>query len=437
MTEIAGILGKPLYIVGGYVRGMLIDGKASDDVDICSPVTEEEFSDALKKAGIRPDAVYKRTHTVLFKKKKKNYEFTSFRKETYLKGGGHTPIETEYTSDIKEDALRRDFKCNAVYYDVGKGELVDPLGGIEDIKNRVISTADIAEKVFSSDGLRLLRLARFSAELGFTPTEETLRFAKKYAENVKDISPERIYAELKKILCSPEKYPYSDKEGCYHGLKMLFDTGILRNISPCFYDVSVSEKDRVYSSFKTTVFLPENLRLAGAFSAIRTLNFNGEKSHGFYAEKVKDVLTGLKAPRKEITDTYRLILNHTFDDDGTESDEKVMRFLAENVDKKDDFILLKKAREKAGDDGVKKGVYFKWENLYEKMKKTGVPFGLKDLKITGDDILKKGIDGKDVGKVLSAVYDKVFLSPDMNERETLLSLVDKISADLRKGKETE
>ena len=117
----------------------------------------------------------------------KKCEFTSFRKERYADGGGHTPEFTEPTDDIYEDARRRDFKCNAVYYDVTEGEFIDPLGGIEDIKNKILDTVKTPDDVFKSDGLRLMRLARFTGELGFTPTEEVIESAKKYSGNLKDI----------------------------------------------------------------------------------------------------------------------------------------------------------------------------------------------------------------------------------------------------------
>ena len=68
------------------------------------------------------------------------YEFTSFRKEVYPEGGGHNPEYTEFTFDIREDALRRDFKCNAVYYDIAMGEIVDPLKGVWDIKYKILDT---------------------------------------------------------------------------------------------------------------------------------------------------------------------------------------------------------------------------------------------------------------------------------------------------------
>ena len=169
----------------------------------------------------------------------KKCEFTSFRKERYADGGGHTPEFTEPTDDIYEDARRRDFKCNAVYYDVTEGEFIDPLGGIEDIKNEILDTVKKPEDVFKSDGLRLMRLARFTGELGFTPTEEVIESAKKYSGNLKDISVERIYSELVSIINSDRKHCFSPTDGFYRAVEVLYKTGVMKYVFPHFDDISL------------------------------------------------------------------------------------------------------------------------------------------------------------------------------------------------------
>ena len=133
LNNLAKSCAFPLYIVGGYVRDAIcgIECKAPD-IDICAPVSADEFLKVAKECGAQIDAVYRNTGTVKLGFGEEKYEFTCFRSDEYVRGV-HTPIKTFFTDDIALDARRRDFKCNAVYYDIAREELCDPLGGIEDI----------------------------------------------------------------------------------------------------------------------------------------------------------------------------------------------------------------------------------------------------------------------------------------------------------------
>ena len=153
----------PLYIVGGAVRDALANLPSSQDWDICAPVSAERFSALAEECGLIVNGAYKNTGTVNLTDGKVKMEFTSFRTDRYRRGE-HAPASIEFTTDIRTDALRRDFKCNAVYYDIRTGEIVDPLGGVKDIESRTISATRDADEVFSEDGLRLMRLARLAAQ---------------------------------------------------------------------------------------------------------------------------------------------------------------------------------------------------------------------------------------------------------------------------------
>ena len=135
IIALAKSLNKPLYAVGGIVRNFLIDQIKSSDIDLCAPIRVEDFESILKTHGFIIITSVMRTGTIIFSDSERKYEFTSFRKEKYV-GGEHTPFETEFIEDILDDALRRDFKCNAVYYDIAGDKIVDPLGGLEDIKKK-------------------------------------------------------------------------------------------------------------------------------------------------------------------------------------------------------------------------------------------------------------------------------------------------------------
>ena len=220
LKELAEIFPVPLYAVGGYVRNALYMGVPSEDVDLAAPILSEKAAEYVEKAGFTVLAHYPKTGTLLFKEGNERYEFTSFRTDEYS-GGGHLPESTTFTQDILKDALRRDFKCNAIYCDVKTGEIVDPLGGINDVKNKVLNTVSLPETVFSHDGLRLMRLARFTGELGFTPTESVITGARAYADNVNDVAAERIYDELKKYSSPTASIRFRRKTDTISHLKCL------------------------------------------------------------------------------------------------------------------------------------------------------------------------------------------------------------------------
>ena len=192
---------SPLYVVGGSVRDFLAGlSSAESDWDICSPMSADVFLSAAEKSGFFPQAVYRHTGTVKLKDADGvDYEYTCFRSDRYVRGT-HVPVEIFFTEDIVSDAKRRDFTANAVYYDIAADAFADPLNGISDIRAKRLRTVDRAEKVFGEDGLRLMRLARQAGQLGFSPSADCLAGAKANAALIRDISPERIWAELCAVL---------------------------------------------------------------------------------------------------------------------------------------------------------------------------------------------------------------------------------------------
>ncbi|MBP5242161.1 MAG: CCA tRNA nucleotidyltransferase, partial [Clostridia bacterium] len=160
----------PLYVVGGSVRDFLSGyaRKESDfsDWDISAPVLPNVLAEEAEKHGFTLKSVYKNTGTVkLCDQNGTGFEFTSFRSDEYVRGE-HTPAKVYFTENIESDAKRRDFTCNAVYYEIKSKKFVDPLNGITDIENKGMRTVRESARVFGEDGLRLLRLARQSGQLG-------------------------------------------------------------------------------------------------------------------------------------------------------------------------------------------------------------------------------------------------------------------------------
>ena len=221
---------KPLYAVGGSVRDYLANLTPTiHDWDLASPLSADEFSEIAKAHGFTIQAVYRNTGTVKFSNAEGEYEYASFRSDLYVRGT-HVPVEIFFTEDIHLDAKRRDFTANAVYYDIAKDEFVDPLQGIPAIYEKRLTTVDNPNKVFGEDGLRLLRLARQSAQLGFQPDDACLKGAKENAPLIKDISPERILEELLTILSADQKCGITGAP--YQGVRLLSHIGVLDYVLP-------------------------------------------------------------------------------------------------------------------------------------------------------------------------------------------------------------
>ena len=436
LKRLASKFDKPLYIVGGYVRGMLIDGVPSHDVDLAGPITSGEFLRALSETGFNVRAESHRTHTVMFTDDNgAKYEFTSFRKEVYPEGGGHSPEFTEFTEDIREDALRRDFKCNAVYYDIKNGEIVDPLKGVWDIKYKILDTVKEPAKVFESDGLRLLRLARFSAELDFTPTEDVIKAATLYADNIKDISGERIYDELCRMLVSDTRFPYSDKAGHYHSLKMCQKIGVLKYIFP---EISLGEGlpqrkdfhkyDVLEHSFRALLYSDPSVRLAALLHDVgKSVVYLRDGMYHFHAKEgvrvARERLSALKAPKRVIEDTCWLILWHMYDLKVDEPDHDVKRFIASNYEKIDRLLLLKEADIKASSVDLVPLTVVRWKKLIAEMQQSLTPLALKELAVDGEDLEKLGLRGRLVGVTLKRLFEMTLDDPSLNKKETLIEIV--------------
>ena len=419
----------PIYIVGGAVRDALANLPASPDVDLCAPAPAEQLSALAQEAGIAVNGVYKTTGTVNMTDGENKLEFTSFRTDRYG-GGEHAPSSVKFTKDIRKDALRRDFKCNAVYYNIRTGELADPLGGISDIENRRITTTRDADEVFAEDGLRLMRLARQAAQLGFVPSLETILGAKFNAARIGLISAERIYAELLLLLHADEKY--GRQYAHYEGLKILEVTEVLNYILPelaagkglaqrsDFHDHDVLEH-----SFRTCKYADGSIRLAALLhdvgkpaAYLQTGRYHG---HDVLGEGIaREILQRLKAPKKTTELVCRLTALHMYDLDGKARESKIRAFAVKNHDVYEPLLLLKQADYSGCKDDLSLcPTIAKWNAVTDKMKKEGAPFTLRELAVRGDE-LRGIVPAPETAKVLQKLL--LFCAQDgrRNQKETLL-----------------
>ncbi len=405
------------------------------DTDICAPAPAEDFVSRAKEAGFTIDAVYKNTGTVKLSCGKEDYEFTSFRSDEYIRGV-HRPVNTFFTDDISLDARRRDFKCNAVYYDINGGKFVDPLGGIDDIKNRVLSTVAAAEKVFGEDGLRLMRLARIAAETGFTPTEECLDGARRNAELITDIAPERIWAELDRILHANLRY--GREYAAINGLSVLKKTGVFGLILP---ELSIGDGmpqrsdihryDVLKHSFCTVKYSDEKIRLAALlhdvgkpYCMIKNGNFYNHETDG--ARIAGEICNRLKVPKKLTEEVVKLTELHMYDLRCDARENKVRKFIIKNLKYFDKLMLLKQADFSACRDDLSPAPsVVKMTAIYEKMKAEGVPLTLKQLAVRGDELIAAGCPKERTGKVLEKLLLACAVGQVRNDKAKLVSYAQK------------
>lgn len=426
----------PLYVVGGFVRNFLSGFEALGDVDICAPVSADEFIKCATAAGALVTAVYKHTGTVKIKWDGQETEFASFRSDKYIRGE-HTPAETFFTDDIYLDARRRDFKCNAVYYDIKNGNFCDPLGGMADIKNKVISTVTDSDKVFSEDGLRLMRLARQAAQLGFEPSKECLEGAYKNRTKICDVSAERIYAELCLILQADEKYGV--KYAQYTGLKILEKTGVLNVILPeltagrgMAQNSAFHSHDVLEHSLRCVKYADKSIRLASLLHDIGKPyamnaqgNFYGHEVCG--AEIAKSVCSRFKVSKRDTEEVEKLTALHMYDTRLDARENKIKKLIVKNLNIFDKLLLLKQADYSACKDDLSVApCVVKWKNIYNKMIEQGVPLSLKQLNIKGDEIIALGVPKQNTSKILEELLINCVSGSVKNDRQKLISYVQKV-----------
>ncbi len=424
----------PIYVVGGFVRDFLIGSTASSDLDLSAPLSTDEFVELAKSCGFRILAVYQATGTVKCRDSEGfDYEFTSFRSDEYVRGK-HTPEKIYFTNDIQKDAKRRDFTMNAVYYDVARRALVDPLGGIKDIEKRKIRTVDRAEKVFGEDGLRLMRLARQAGQTGFTPTHDCIEGAKRHANLIVDISPERVYQEL--CLCLHADERYHSANGHYEAFRILKETGVLAYIFPDLWKgkglqqrADFHRYDVLDHSLRALLYAHPSVRLAVLLHDIGKpfckLRDGNSFNHPIEGEILaKNALLSLKAPKKAVVETAELVRLHMYDFDGKTSEKKLRRFLVEHAPILEKLLLVKQADfSGCKDDPSPCPTVRRWTELLARMKEEKVPFSLKELKVRGDDLLSLGIPKEKISCLLRELLLHCANSPKENEKEHLLLLV--------------
>ena len=233
VSEVCDELNIAAYVIGGYVRDLLLK-RPCKDIDIVVIGSGIDVARAVaKKVGNPKVSFFKRYGTAMFHYNDYEIEFVGARKESYNKDSRNPVVED---GTLEDDQNRRDFTINALAISINHktfGDLIDPFNGIGDLKNELIRTPLDPDITYSDDPLRMMRAIRFSTQLNFWIDAESIDAITRNKDRIKIISQERIIDELNKIILT--KQPSI-------GFKMLFDTGLLQIIFPEFTNLQGVEK---------------------------------------------------------------------------------------------------------------------------------------------------------------------------------------------------
>ncbi len=225
ISSIANKNQQSIYIVGGYVRDLLMNRKVPTDIDF---VTEQNGILLAEKIAeeINPNikvSIFKNYGTAMFRYNNIDLEFVGARKESYTENSRKPEVEN---GSLEDDQKRRDFTINSLAISLNKenfGELIDPFNGQNDMTKKIIRTPLEPHQTYSDDPLRMMRAIRFATTLDFNIEEKSLNAIKKEVDRIKIVSMERIMVEFNKIMLS--KRPSK-------GLNLLDETGLLNYILP-------------------------------------------------------------------------------------------------------------------------------------------------------------------------------------------------------------
>ena len=445
--------GFKAYLVGGAVRDMFMKVSAHD-WDIATNATPQDVISLFK--FVVPTGIEHGTVTVHFKGNE--IEVTTFRTESGYSDGRH-PDSINYAATIQEDLARRDFTMNAIAASLEDGLIVDPYGGEQDIKKKLIRTVGNAHERFMEDGLRPIRAIRFASKLGFCIENNTYSeiFKKEIKEKTASISIERFRDEFEKIMKSQKPSV---------GLKLLEETGLLFMFIPEFEVCRncVQSDYRAFHKFDVLDHLfyacdgaPSsklNVRLAALFhdigkpSAKKIINekvLDGQKNDGstkeietitFYnheafSQKITEkIMTRLKFSNEMINNVCHLVKEHMFHYESSWSDAAVRRFIIRvKPECMEDLYDLRMAdmygmwNEKVDirySASVQLLLELKARVENELNKKTAL--SLKSLAVNGRDLMNEGIpSGKILGRILNELLDCVLEDPSMNQKEKLIA----------------
>lgn len=313
--------GHELALVGGPVRDALLR-RRTKDVDLTTDAPPQRILEIIDGWADKVWTIGIEFGTVGLRKDGTELEITTYRSESYDPKSRKPDVS--YGTSLIEDLRRRDFAVNAMAARLPGHEFVDPFGGLADLQRRVLRTPGLAEDSFSDDPLRMMRAARFAAQLGFTVAPDVVRAMEDMAGRIEIVSAERIRDELSKLICG--QYPRE-------GLALLVGTGLAAHVLPELpkLRLEIDEHHRHKDVYEHSLIVLEQaiaqeeegpdlvLRLAALLHDIgkpRTRMFEPGGRVSFHhhevvgAKMTRKRLTALRYPKDVLSDVSRLVELH-------------------------------------------------------------------------------------------------------------------------------
>ncbi len=403
--------GYEAYAVGGCVRNSIMEIPVSD-YDIAASSIPEETKKVFRGYKIAETGIKHGTVTVMHKGN--TAEITTFRTDGRYTDYRH-PENVSFTPNLKEDLARRDFTVNAIAFSDSKG-IVDIFDGVKDINANTLRCVGDAEKRFEEDALRIMRGLRFMSVYGFKAEEKTAAALHNKKHLLKAISPERINSELCKMLCGKADYlypvlmEYPDVLG-----------EIIPEIMPCvgfeqkthYHNLNVWEHTvKAICSIEPIV----SLRLAMLFHDLGKpfcfQFYNGEghfKGHASISSKICEKrMKELRFDNNTFQSVLALVKRHNMI---IKNDNVILK---KQLNKYGETLLFDLIKVHIADDMAKapiaQGRIEEYRSAAEAAKNIICEqecFSLKKLAINGNDIVKMGFKGKEVGAALDYLLNAV------------------------------
>ncbi|HVD98673.1 MAG TPA: HD domain-containing protein [Cytophagaceae bacterium] len=407
LTESAAQLGLETYLVGGYVRDLILK-RPCKDIDVVCVGSGIELAMQVAK-NIGPDthvSIFKNFGTAMLRYHNWEVEFVGARKESYDRKSRNPVVEN---GTLEDDQNRRDFTINALAISLNKknyGDLVDPFGGIDDLKKKIIRTPLDPNVTFSDDPLRILRAIRFAAQLKFDIEPSTFEAISTNKERIEIISMERVTTELNKIILTAQPS---------YGFKLLFHSGLLQLIFPelcALQGVETIENKSHKDNFYHTLQVLDNvskdsddlwLRWAAILHDIAkpaTKRFNKKVGWTFHghedkgARMVPGIFRRFKLPQNEhmrkVEKLVRLHLRPIALVKETVTDSAVRRLLFEAGEDFEDLMKLCRADVTSKDNNKVARFLKNFDLVEEKAKQVEEKDNLRNFQpvFTGEDIMK-------------------------------------------------
>jgi len=429
------------YVIGGFVRDLLIEGGSTSpkDIDVVVVGSGIDMAEKVRKSIGQelPLTVFKNFGTAMLKWGETEIEFVGARKESYRRDSRKPLVED---GTLEDDQNRRDFTINALAISLNKenfGDLLDPFGGLSHLKEKIITTPLEPGSTFSDDPLRMLRGIRFATRLGFQIEEHTLEAIHQNRERLGIISQERITDELNKIMCA-------SVPGL--GFLLLDETGLLEIIFPELYKMKgVEEVDGQFhkDNFLHTLKVLDNIAketdklwlrwaallhdiakpLTRKFEAGTGWTFHGHEFLG--AKMIPEIFRRMKLPLNEkmkyVQKLVQLHLRPIVLSQETVTDSAVRRLIFDAGEDLEDLMILCEADITSKNERTVKRHMRNFGIVREKITELEERDSVRNFQppISGDDIQKAfGIPpSKQVGIIKNAIKEAILDGEIPNQYE--------------------